>query len=92
MRKHSDIIISQVFVPQINLYIDIWFTPSDVDSTPDHQEYHMDDINETTPCTLLYVKGRTLKTIKVADTIVMDTRIMHGRPVPLVCSGRSDHD
>jgi hypothetical protein len=45
----------------------------------------VDDINEPTPCTLLYVKGRTLRTIKVADAIVMATRIMHGRPVPSEC-------
>jgi hypothetical protein len=45
----------------------------------------VDDINESTPCTLLYVKGRTLRTIKVADTIVMTTRIMHGRPIQPEC-------
>jgi hypothetical protein len=31
----------------------------------------MDDINEPTPCTLIYVKGRMLRTIEVANTIVM---------------------
>jgi hypothetical protein len=46
----------------------------------------VDDINESTPCTLLYVKGRTLRTIDVADAIVMATRIMHDRPVMLVCA------
>jgi hypothetical protein len=46
----------------------------------------MNDINEPTPCTLLYVKGRTLRTIKVADAIVMATRIIHGRPVPSECA------
>jgi hypothetical protein len=42
----------------------------------------MDDINEPTPYTLLYVKGRTLRTIEVVNAIVMATHIMHGRPVP----------
>jgi hypothetical protein len=46
----------------------------------------VDDINEPTPCTLLYVKGKTLRTIKVAGTIVMATRIMHGRPIPSECA------
>jgi hypothetical protein len=46
----------------------------------------MDDINEATPCTILYVKGRTLRTSKVADTIVMATRIMHGRPILSKCA------
>jgi hypothetical protein len=48
--------------------------------------YPKDDINDSTPCTLLYVKGRMLRTIKVPDTIVMATRIMHGRLVPLECA------
>jgi hypothetical protein len=42
-------------------------------------------INEPTPCTLLYVKGRTLRSIKVANAIVMATRIMHDRPIPSEC-------
>jgi hypothetical protein len=82
MRKHPDIIISQVSVLQINLDIGTEFTSSSAGSASDHQKYHVDDINEPTPCTLLYVKGRTLRTIKVADSVVMATRIMHGRPIP----------
>jgi hypothetical protein len=46
----------------------------------------VDDNNELTPCTLLYVKGRTLRTIKVADTIVMATCIMHNQPIPSECA------
>jgi hypothetical protein len=74
-----------VSIPQINLDIGTGFTPSSVGSAPDHQEYHIDDINEPTPCTLLYVKGRMLRTIKVVDAIMMATRIMHGQPIPSVC-------
>jgi hypothetical protein len=71
MRKHLDIIINQVSVPQINLDIGIGFTLSSVGSTPDHQKYHVDDINEPTPCTLLYVKDKRLRTIEVVDAIVI---------------------
>jgi hypothetical protein len=46
----------------------------------------VDDINEPTPCTLLYVKGRTLRTIEVADVFMMATRIMQGRPIPSECA------
>jgi hypothetical protein len=46
----------------------------------------VDDINEPTPCTLLYVKGRTLRIIEVADAIVMmATHIMHGQTIPSEC-------
>jgi hypothetical protein len=90
MRKHSDIIISQVSIPQINLDINTAPpravpAPSSADSTPNHQKYPVDDINEPTPCTLLYVKGGTLKTIEVVDAIVMATHIMHGWHVPSEC-------
>jgi hypothetical protein len=90
MRKHLDIVISQVYVTQINL--EIGTAPSSPPalssalSAPNHQKYLVDDINEPTPCTLLYVKGRTLRTIEVADAIVMATHIMHGRPIPLECA------
>jgi hypothetical protein len=60
--------------------------PSSAGSTVDNQKYHLDDINELTPCTLLYVKGRTFRTFEVADAIMMATCIMHGRPVLLECA------
>jgi hypothetical protein len=91
MRKHSNIVISQVSVPQINL--DIFaaslravLAPSRAGSAPDHQKYHVDDINEPIPCTLLYVKGKMLSIIKVADAIMMATHIMHGQPIPSECA------
>jgi hypothetical protein len=91
MRKHPDIIISQVFVPQINLDIItalLRAVPalSSAGSAPVHQKYPVDDINEPTLCTLLYVKGKTLRTIKVADAIVMATHIMHGQPISSECA------
>jgi hypothetical protein len=60
--------------------------PSSAGSAPDNQKYPVDDINEPTLCTLLYVKGRMLRTIKVVDAIVMATCIMHGRPNPSECA------
>jgi hypothetical protein len=53
---------------------------------PDHQNYLVDDINEPTPYTLLYVKGRTLRTIEADDAIVMATWILHGQPIPSECA------
>jgi hypothetical protein len=94
LRKHPELVM-QVPVPEVNLDIGTGFTPSSAGSALDKQKYPVDGIMEATPCTLLYVKGRTLKTIEVADAIVMSGRIMHGawstHPVR-VCSGRSDHD
>jgi hypothetical protein len=85
MGKHLDITISWVSVPQINLDIGTGFTLSNASSAPNNQKYYVDDIIEHIPCTLLYVKGRTLRTIEVVDAIVMATHIMYGRAVPLEC-------
>jgi hypothetical protein len=87
MRKHLELVISQMYVPQINLEVgtdmpQVVPALSSANSSPDNQKYHVDEINEPTPCTLLYVKGRTLSTIEVAGTVVMATHIMYGRPVP----------
>jgi hypothetical protein len=89
--KHPELVLSQVYVPKINLEVgtampQVVPAPSSAGSTPDNQKYPVDDINEPTPCTLLYVKGRTLRTIEVDAAIVMATRIMHGRPVPSECA------
>jgi hypothetical protein len=83
LRKLPELVISEVSVPQINLEVGttmphVVLAPSSVDSAPNNQKYHVDDINEPTPCTLLYVKGGTLRTIEAADAIVMATRIMYG--------------
>jgi hypothetical protein len=90
MRKHLDIVISQVYVPQINLDIGTAPPPppalSSASSAPDHQKYSVDDINEPTPCALLYVNGMMLRIIEVADAIVMATHIMHGRPILSECT------
>jgi hypothetical protein len=44
------------------------------------------DIKDLTPCTLMYVKGRTSRTIEVAEATVMPSRIFHGRPIPAECT------
>jgi hypothetical protein len=78
----------QVHASKINLDVDGAvqpFTPSNAGSTPDNQKYHVDDIKEIAPCTLLYVKGRTLRTIEVDDTIVLPGHIFYSRSVPLEC-------
>jgi hypothetical protein len=46
----------------------------------------MDDIKDLTPCTLMYVKGRTSRTIEVAEATVMSSHINHGHPVPVECA------
>jgi hypothetical protein len=80
-----------VSIPQINLEVgtatpQVLPTLSCDGSTLDNQKYHVDDINEPTPCTLLYVKGRTLRTIEVPNAIVMATHIIYGRPIPSDCA------
>jgi hypothetical protein len=46
----------------------------------------VDDINEPTLCTLLYVKSKTLRTIEVVEAIVTPTHIIHGWPDPSECA------
>jgi hypothetical protein len=91
MRKHPELVISLVSIPLINFDIGtatprVVPPPSSASSAPDHKKYHVDDINEPTPCTLLYVKGGMLRTIEVADAIVMVTRILHGWHIPSECA------
>jgi hypothetical protein len=52
----------------------------------DKEKYPMDDIEDPTPCTLMYVKGRTSRTIEVAKSTVMPSRILHGWPIPTECA------
>jgi hypothetical protein len=70
LRKHPELVISEVSVPPINLEVDtatpqVVPAPSSVGSAPDNQKYPMDNINEHTPCTLLYVTGRMLRQSKL---------------------------
>jgi hypothetical protein len=76
-------------IPEINLDLgDVVqpFAPSSANSAPNRDKYLVDDIKDPTPCTLMYIKGRTPRTIEVAKAIVMPSRILHGRPIPTVCA------
>jgi hypothetical protein len=61
------------------------FALSSVGSAPNKDKYPVYEIKDHTPCTLMYVKGRTSRTIKVAKAIVMPSYILHGRPIPAEC-------
>jgi hypothetical protein len=60
------------------------FAPSNVGSAPnrDKDRYLMDDIKDPTPCTLMYVKGRTSRTINVVEATMMPSHIHHVQPAP----------
>jgi hypothetical protein len=64
------------------------FAPSSVDSAcnKDKDKYPMDDMKDPTPCTLMYVKGRTSRTIEVAEATVMPSHILHDWPIPAECA------
>jgi hypothetical protein len=78
--------------PEINLDLSATvqqpFSLSSAGSAPnrDKDRYPMDDIKDPTPCTLMYVKGRTSRTIEVAESTMMPNHIHHGRPVPVECA------
>jgi hypothetical protein len=46
----------------------------------------VDGIKGPTPCTLMFIEGRTSRTIKVAEATVMPSCIYHGRPVLVECA------
>jgi hypothetical protein len=91
MRKNSEYVV-QVPIPEINLDLGATvqqpFASSSASSAPnrDKGKYPVDDINDPTPCTLMYVKGGTSRTIEVAKAIVMPSHILPGRPVPIECA------
>jgi hypothetical protein len=62
------------------------FAPSNAGSAPNKDKYLMNDSKDPTPYTLMYVKGRTSRTIEVTEAIVMPSHILHGRPVPAECA------
>jgi hypothetical protein len=78
--------------PEINLDLDTNvqqpFAPSSTSSAPnrDKDRYPMNDINDLTPCTLMYVKGRTSRTIEVAKATVMPSRIHHDQSILAECA------
>jgi hypothetical protein len=78
--------------PEINLDLGVTvqqpFALGSVSSAPnrDKDKYPVDDIKDPTPCTLMYVKGRTSRAIEVAEATVMPSRMLHGFPVPVECA------
>jgi hypothetical protein len=90
MRKNLQYVV-QMPIPEINLNLGASVQPfalRSVSSSPnsDKDKYPMDDIKDPTPCALMYVKGRTSRTIEVAKAIVMPSHILHGRPAPVECA------
>jgi hypothetical protein len=91
MRKNLQYVV-QMLSPEINLNLGVTvqqpFAPSSVDFAPnrDKDKYPVDDIKDPTPCTLMYVKDRILRTIKVAEATMMPSRILHGRTIPVECA------
>jgi hypothetical protein len=91
MRKNPQYVV-QMSSPEINLDLDATvqqpFALSSAGYAPnmDKDKYPVDDIKDLTPCTLMYVKGRTSRTIEVAEATVMLHRILHGRPIPVECA------
>jgi hypothetical protein len=79
-------------IPEINLDLSATvqqpFPPSGAGSAPnrDKDKYPMVEIKDPTPCTQMYVKGRTSSTIKVVEATMMPSRIIHARPVPIECA------
>jgi hypothetical protein len=91
MRKNSQYVV-QMPSPEINLNLNATLQQplalSSASSAPnrDKDKYPVDDIKDPTPCTLMYVKGRTSRTIEVAEVTVMPSRILHGRPILAECA------
>jgi hypothetical protein len=88
MRKMPQYVMQ---MPEINLNLSATVQPfalSCVSSAPnkDKDKYPVDDIKDPTPCTLMYVKGRTSRTITIVDATMMPSRILRGWPIPIECA------
>jgi hypothetical protein len=73
-----------MLIPEINLNLSASVQP--LAPNRDKDKYHVDDIKDPTPCTVMYVKGKTSRTIKVAEATVMPSRILHGHPISAECT------
>jgi hypothetical protein len=83
MRKTPQFIVHMPIL-EINLDLGATIRPfawSSVGSAPNKDKCHVDDIKDPITCTLMYVKGRTSKTIEVAEATVMPSRILDGWPI-----------
>jgi hypothetical protein len=87
MRKNPQYIV-QMPILEINLDLGATvqpFAPSSASFAPNKEKYHVDDIKDPTSCTLMYVKGRTSRTIEVVKATMMPSGILYGRPGPAEC-------
>jgi hypothetical protein len=87
MRKNPQYVVLMPIL-EINLDLSATIQPvalNSVGCTPNKDKYPMDDIKDPTPSTLMYVKGRTTRTIKVDGATVMASRILCGRPILAEC-------
>jgi hypothetical protein len=90
MRKNPQYVM-QMPSPEINLdlgaTVQQHIAPSSASSATNRvkDKYPMDDIKDPIPCTLMYIKGRTSRTIKVVEATMMPSCILHGRPIPAEC-------
>jgi hypothetical protein len=73
-----------MLIPEINLNLSASVQP--LAPNRDKDKYHVDDIKDPTPCTVMYVKGRTSRTIEVAEATVMPSCILHGQPISAECA------
>jgi hypothetical protein len=62
------------------------FALSSASSTPNKDKCPVDEIKDPTPCTLVYIKGRISRTIKVVKAIAMPSRILYCRSIPVECA------
>jgi hypothetical protein len=91
MRKIPQYVVQ---IPSLEINLDLGaivqqpFALSSASSVPnrDKDKYPVDDIKDPTPWTLIYVKGRTSRTIEVAEATVIPRRILHGRHVLAECA------
>jgi hypothetical protein len=79
LRKTPQYVV-QIPIPEINV------ASRSADSAPDKQKYSMDYINNPTPCTLFYIKGKKSMDIEVASAIMVTDHILHGQPIPIECA------
>jgi hypothetical protein len=71
MKKTPQYVV-QMYIPEINLDLDNAIHPfalSSAGSIPNKDKYHVDDIKYPTPCTLVYIKGRTSRIVKVVKLL-----------------------
>jgi hypothetical protein len=86
--RKNPLYVMQMSIPKINLDLSATvqpFAPSSAGSAPNKDMCHVDDIKDPTSYTLMYVKGRTSRIIKVVEATLMSSCILHGWPILAEC-------